>query len=93
MVVIANTVQLEDSANVRRWCQAWNVTLNQLRIAVARVGIDAGKVKADIFGMPVAQASAVQSWGECFGRTRMGADPVTPRRRNGRKSQAAWAYM
>lgn len=89
MVVIANTVQLDDPANVHHWCQAWNVTQNQLRIAVARVGMDAGKVKADIFGTPVAQASAVQSWGECFGRTRTGADPVTPRRRNGRKPQAA----
>lgn len=88
MVVIASVVQL-DVASIRHWCRTWNVTENQLRIAVARVGTDASRVRADIYGTKAPITGMAQSWGECFGRAKGSTDPAAPRRRAGRNSQAA----
>jgi len=93
MVVIANLVLLHDAANLRRWCKAWNVTENQLRIAVARVGTDAAMVRADIYGMALPNVGAAQAWRECFGRAKAGANPSAGRKRTGRTPAAAGAHI
>lgn len=57
-----HTIDLSDAANMRHWCQTWNVTENQLRIAVARVGTGPKDVRVDIYGAPAPFVASAQSW-------------------------------
>lgn len=71
MVVISKLVDLADINNVRHWCQRWNVSEGQLRIAVARVGQQPEKVRAEILGLRTHAPGS----SECFGRVRARPDP------------------